>query len=256
METPRDHTFQPDVFTSSEAYSKRFAGDVGEYFLSLQLSCFLDLARPPQTAPTILDVGGGHGQMLLPLLEKGYNICVHGSSATCFERISSLKSRFASQLTFVEGPLEALPFATGSFDIVYSVRVLPHTRDWKFFLDQLARISRKQVIFDFASWQSLNIFTPLGFALKKTIEGNTRPYYCHWPREIKEHLESLGMVNFRTKSQFFMPMGLHRLANCREFSRNIESFYRLIGATRYFGSPVLASVEHNTSAPGPTGDEF
>ena len=64
-----------DIETSSEDYANRFSGEAGRYFLDAQLATVLDLLKPYATA-TILDVGGGHAQLAIPLIEKGYEVTV------------------------------------------------------------------------------------------------------------------------------------------------------------------------------------
>src|SRR3972149_2530813 len=59
-----------DVETSSEAYARRFAGPVGEFFLEVQAAATLDLLRP-WPGSSLLEVGGGHGQLTGPPVEAG-----------------------------------------------------------------------------------------------------------------------------------------------------------------------------------------
>jgi 2-polyprenyl-3-methyl-5-hydroxy-6-metoxy-1,4-benzoquinol methylase len=60
-----------DVETSSEGYARRFSGEVGKYFLEVQTQITLELLKPWPRA-RVLDVGGGHGQLALPLVNAGY----------------------------------------------------------------------------------------------------------------------------------------------------------------------------------------
>ena len=55
----------PDVETASEDYARRFAGEVGRYFLDVQAEIVLEmLASWPQAS--VLEVGGGHAQLAGP----------------------------------------------------------------------------------------------------------------------------------------------------------------------------------------------
>jgi len=69
-----------DVETSSDAYARRFAGPLGEYFLEVQSRLTLDLLAPWPGA-RVLDVGGGHGQTIGALVESGFDVTVLGSAA-------------------------------------------------------------------------------------------------------------------------------------------------------------------------------
>jgi len=64
-----------DIETSSDDYAKRFSGKVGEYFLSVQGKITLDLLKPWHKAK-VLDVGGGHAQLAVPLVNNGFDIVI------------------------------------------------------------------------------------------------------------------------------------------------------------------------------------
>ncbi|NEO49979.1 MAG: class I SAM-dependent methyltransferase, partial [Moorea sp. SIO4A3] len=51
-----------DIETSSEDYASRFAGEIGAWLLKVQEDATLKMLTPYPKA-TILDVGGGHGQL-------------------------------------------------------------------------------------------------------------------------------------------------------------------------------------------------
>ncbi|MDQ2673475.1 MAG: methyltransferase, partial [Chloroflexota bacterium] len=68
-----------DVESSSEAYARRFAGPVGQWFLELQARLTLESLAGLPPGATILDVGGGHAQLAPPLVEAGYRVTVVGS---------------------------------------------------------------------------------------------------------------------------------------------------------------------------------
>jgi hypothetical protein len=76
----------PDVVTSSEDYARRFSGRAGEYFLQVQDRAVQQaLAHKP--GRTVLDVGGGHGQVASGLASAGYEVTVLGSDNVCFDRL-------------------------------------------------------------------------------------------------------------------------------------------------------------------------
>jgi hypothetical protein len=59
-----------DIHTSSDEYALRFSGPAGEWMLAVQERIALRMVRRFPDA-TILDVGGGHGQLALPLCRDG-----------------------------------------------------------------------------------------------------------------------------------------------------------------------------------------
>ena len=142
----------PDVETSSEAYARRFAGPVGEWFLDVQARTGGDLLGPWPGA-TVLDVGGGHGQLTGPLVAAGHAVTVYGSEPSCGRRVeawvASGKARFES------GDLLRTPFADRGFDAVVCFRLLPHVGDWRRLVAELCRVARHAVVLDYPSGRSV-----------------------------------------------------------------------------------------------------
>ena len=73
--------------TSSDDYARRFSGAVGRYFLEVQTDATLELLRP-LAAASVLDVGGGHGQLTGALVEAGLDVTVLGSDPACERRVA------------------------------------------------------------------------------------------------------------------------------------------------------------------------
>ena len=131
-----------DVETSSEGYARRFAGEVGEHFLAVQARVTLDLLAP-WPGGTVLDVGGGHGQLAAPLAAAGYRVTVAGSSEACRERLDRLLPPGA--FDFRAADLLALPFPDLAFDVVLAFRLLPHAERWRELLGEMCRLARRAV---------------------------------------------------------------------------------------------------------------
>ena len=75
-----------DIESSTDDYAARFSGPVGTWMLDLQERITTDLLAPFRGG-SILDVGGGHGQLAVPLARKGWDITVQGSALSCRRRI-------------------------------------------------------------------------------------------------------------------------------------------------------------------------
>jgi SAM-dependent methyltransferase len=86
-----------------------------------------------------LDAGCGRGDHATRLLKRGYRGFGIDISATVVRRAKENCSEWAG-LHFVQGPLEALPFANSSFDFVHCRGVLMHIPDWKAALRNLCRV--------------------------------------------------------------------------------------------------------------------
>lgn len=230
----------PDVETASEGYARRFAGEVGRYFLDVQAETVLDLLAPwPQAR--VLEVGGGHAQLAGPLVERGFRVTVTGSEESCRERLD--RALPPGSFDFQVCEAEALPFPDRSFDVVLAVRLLTHLEGWRKALAEMCRVAGKAVIVDYPDTRSFNRLYGALFAWKKAVEGNTRTFRCFSPREVIDEYARHGFGRPVVRRQFFIPMVVHRAAGRAGVSRVVERASGALGLTRTFGSPVLLRVE-------------
>ena len=229
-----------DVETSSDAYALRFAGAVGEYFLEVQTQATLDLLRPWPGA-SVLDVGGGHGQVAGPLLDGGYDVTVLGSDPSCESRVRQWTS--GGRARFTAGDLVSAPFPDRSFDVVLSYRLLPHVREWSGLAAGLARLARIAVVVDYPTTRSANALSGWTFGLKKGVEGDTRPFRVFRDGEIEAAFAASGFVPTGRRPQFLFPMALHRATGSATLSRALEKTGSALGLRRAFGSPVILRLE-------------
>lgn len=228
----------PDIATASSDYASRFAGLAGAYLLSVQNDTLKSVLRQYRGG-TLLDVGGGHGQLRDLYAELSFTFVVQGSDQSCFARLESpyaIESRVVSDL-------RTLPFDDDQFDIVVAVRLICHLEDWEVVLTEMCRVASVAVILDFPSKRSLNALTPLLFSYKKAIEKNTRAYTSFWPKTLSYIPASEGFTSIRWKNQLFLPMVLHRVLRGSIVSRVVEVLCRALGLTALFGSPVIQIAE-------------
>lgn len=229
-----------DIETSSDDYAARFAGPAGEWMLSVQENIVLNMLDGNEGA-RILDVGGGHGQLAVPLSDKGFDLTVLGSSDECSARIQ--KQVDAGKIKFQAGNILEMPFADDSFDVVISIRLLPHCEKWQALVGEMCRVAQKCVIVDYPAGQSLNCFSGALFGAKKKIEGNTRPYTLFAHAEVAEAFRSCGFAKRTLKKEFFVPMVVHRMLQCPALSGVFEGVSKGLGLTALWGSPAIAKFE-------------
>ncbi len=234
-----------DIETSSEDYASRFSGAIGKWLLSVQEKGTLKMLAGHPNA-TVLDVGGGHGQLTPALIQNGYSVTVLGSDDSCKTRI--LPYIEAGQCQFQVGNVLALPYDDNSFDIVMSFRFLAHVNQWEEFLSELARVAKIAVILDYPTVRSFNSIAPLLFQFKKGVEQNTRPYISYQEKQLLNHLKSLGLKPQSRYAQFFWPMLLHRMGKSPALSSALEMVVRPLGLTHWFGSPVILKCIKNSEA--------
>jgi ubiquinone/menaquinone biosynthesis C-methylase UbiE len=231
---------QADIETSSIDYSTRFAGEVGEYFLDVQKQITLDLLAG-EGIKTVLDVGGGHAQLAVPLVNAGYEVTVTGSDVSCRHFLDKYLAR--DQFTFHECNFLQLPFADNSFDAVLAFRLLTHEKNWKRLVKEMCRVSRAVVIIDYPDKRSFNTLYDLLFKFKKKYEKNTRTFMLFSRQEIKDEFRQNGYNRFTLKPQFFLPMVIHRFIGRAAISGIIEKLFKVTGLQYIFGSPVIIKIK-------------
>ena len=225
-----------DIETASADYASRFSGQAGEYFLEKQAAITLDLLRDLPKA-RILDVGGGHAQLAEPLVKKGFEVTVTGSDDSCRMR---LEQRIApGDFEYITCDSLHLPYEDRAFDVVISFRLLPHAERWQALLAEMCRVADKCVICDYPDRRSINILYEQFFAMKKKMEGNTRPYTLFSRGQISKELADNGFGATRFKPEFLLPMVIHRKLGNKGFSSLVETSLRMTGLTHFFGSPII-----------------
>lgn len=229
-----------DIETSSDDYAGRFAGPVGEWLLGVQERITLAL-MPASPATSVLDVGGGHGQLARPLCGRGYAVTVVGSDPACRHRIADLVETGGCR--FVTGNMVALPFPDRSFDVVLAFRLLPHCTAWPLLISELCRVARTTVIVDYPTSQGLNAIAPALFGAKKRLEGNTRTWQMFRHEEVEAEFARHGFGGARREPQFFLPMVLHRILKCPRLSKALETLCRGFRLTKHWGSPVILRMD-------------
>ncbi|HEX6107197.1 MAG TPA: class I SAM-dependent methyltransferase [Gemmatimonadales bacterium] len=236
-----------DLETSSDGYARRFAGPVGQWFLEVQAQSTLELLRGLAPGSSILDVGGGHGQIAPSLLSAGHSVTIVGSSPECGAHLGERLDGAAYR--FEVADLRALPYPDRAFTAVTCFRLLPHSVDWRHLLGELCRVADLAVVADYPSIRSVNQFANQFFTFKRKVERNTRPFELFDPREIEAEFGRHGFEVRAERPQFLLPMVLYRMAGSRRLARIAERPGRWLRLTRYFGSPVIVRADRRPGTP-------
>jgi 2-polyprenyl-3-methyl-5-hydroxy-6-metoxy-1,4-benzoquinol methylase len=230
----------PDVETSSDEYARRFSGAVGAWFLEVQACITLALlARWP--GARVVDVGGGHAQLTGPLLDGGYDVTVYASDATCAARLGPWLDQ--GRVRFQAGSLDRLGIADRAFDVAVCYRLLPHVARWGALVAELCRVARTAVLVDYPTRRSLNAAAGPLFALKRGVEGNTRPFTVFADADVRAAFAAAAFAVTARRGEFVLPMALHRAIGLAPLSRAAEGLFGLLGLRRALGSPVILRAE-------------
>jgi len=235
-----------DIETASDDYARRFAGQVGQWMLKIQESIVLRFLRQENAShakgviSTVLDVGGGHGQLAVPLCREGFAVTVVGSADSCNRRISDMID--AGICRFQTADLLKLPYPAKSFDAVICFRLATHCERWPSLIAELCRVARTAVVMDYPTIQSVNFAAGKLFGAKKRLEGNTRTFKLFRHDEIESFFSANGFSIEAREGQFFLPMVLHRTLKSRRLSAWLEDKCKHYGLTRKWGSPVIVKA--------------
>jgi ubiquinone/menaquinone biosynthesis C-methylase UbiE len=235
-----------DIATSSDDYARRFTGAVGRWFIETQTRISLGFLKALPIGASVLDVGGGHGQITPPLIEAGYSVTVIGSDPACAARLQPWIADGRCRFETVD--LRALPYRDASFDAVVCLRLLPHSVAWTDLIGELCRVAARSVVLDYPTARSANIVSAPLFEIKKGIELNTRRFQTFWPRQIHTAFAERGFVVRAQQGQFLLPMAAHRLVNHATLSKAAELPGRVFGLTRWFGSPIIVRADRRRPA--------
>lgn len=244
MRSSSDRIETPDIETSSDDYATRFSGATGAWLLKVQEDATIRMLSDFSGA-SLLDVGGGHGQLAGMLVQRGYRVTVLGSAETCGKRLETLLVR--GQCEFKVGNLLKLPYEDRAFDVVISYRLLPHVTRWEQLLRELTRVARELVVIDYPSVRSFNWLAGNLFEFKKRVEGNTRPFTCFKEADLVRLCKTLGFTPVDRYPEFFLPMLIHRMVQLPRLSAAAEALFRGVGITSRLGSPVIVKFRRITT---------
>lgn len=226
-----------DIETSSDEYAKRFSGDIGNYFLEIQEKITMDFLNFLTPNTTILDIGGGHAQLAVPVVNKNFDLTVLGSDQSCRKRLDFLLK--PKSFKFIVGNLIDLDFPDNSFDVVIAFRLLSHVNQWEKLISEMCRVAKRAIILDYPDIRSFNIFYKILFNVKKNFEGNTRPFRTFSRSEIISEIDKNGFLYPTFKPEFFLPMVIHRVIKFVPILRRIEHICAYIGLRKVFGTPII-----------------
>ena len=226
-----------DIHSASDDYAKRFSGPGGKWLLEIQDRILLSIVHARRPGE-VLDVGGGHGQIVRPLVAHGISVRVLVSAEEGIGQVRPLLNTGKCSVD-IGDPL-ALPFNPRSFDLVTSFRILPHCDSWRELIRELCRVSSDSVVVDYPGFRSVNIFSSLLFGMKKKVEKNTRPFTLFWDSDVDAEFAMHGFYKERRIKQFFFPMVIYRMIGNGAIASVLEAIPKCIGLTALFGSPAIA----------------
>ena len=232
----------PDLESSTDSYAARFAGSLGGWFLARQAASVTQLLSALDCG-SVLEIGGGHGQLTGDLRRAGYEVFMQGSAFASAARVRRLYQQ--RPVPFVVARADQLPLPDRAVDAVVAVRIMAHFADPAGFLRECCRVADKMIVVDFPSQRSFNALSGLLFSFKQGLEGDTRRFRIFDPLEPGRLAQPYGFRPAGMSPLFFFPIAAHRLHGCRTLAAWLESASGRLGLTRRLGSPIIASFHRS-----------
>ena len=210
-----------DVETSSEGYARRFAGPVGRFFLERQAEATLDLLRPFPGA-SVLDVGGGHGQVTGPLVAAGHAVTrprqrrlLRGARA----RVDGARGARASSPAICWPRRSPTARSTSSSPTACCPTCAAGRSWWR----RSAASPACAVVRGLPDAAQRQRARPTSSsASRRESRGTRAPSPCSPTREVERAFASHGFLPTGRRPQFFFPMALHRGLRSAPLARGLE----------------------------------
>ncbi len=178
------YSYRPGEFGLHEAVVFAFSVDVWQRYSAVCGPALAAQNGDNRGRLSILDVGGGSGEILTFLSPSRYDICVLDANQAALKRDTDRRVRY------VPASGESLPFEDDSFDVVVSVDCIEHVPEAvkPRFLAELKRVARKRVV----------IHTPAKSADRQYLGDELDERFNRWHRRLyrvdapntREHLEA------------------------------------------------------------------
>lgn len=169
----------------TDKYTK--TGSIGNFLVKNFFKKIKDIS-PTEETGNVLEVGCGAGYSLVHL-QKYYDTKVSFSACDIDPELVRLAKEKNPNVMCEVGSIYDLPYKDKSFDTVYCLEVMEHLEDPKKALEELARVTRKNIIISTPNepiWRFLNC------ARLKYLSnlGNTPGHINHWSSKKLSNLIS------------------------------------------------------------------
>jgi ubiquinone/menaquinone biosynthesis C-methylase UbiE len=192
-----------DVYNSKDSkdYDRWFKKPQNRFISGLEKKLMLDMLRPAR-GETVLDIGCGTGESLIPFLESGLSVTGIDPSR---HMLDCAMIKLGNRADFHCGFAEELPFDDNSFDFASFFTSLEFVNDPKKALEEACRVAKDKVFIGILNSHSINVF---GMRVKGLFSGSVyrhANFYNIW--EVKAIIkEILGDVPVSWETVYRFPM--------------------------------------------------
>lgn len=187
----------------------------------------------------VLDIATGKGRLALELVKHGAKVTGVDASQPMLEKardkIEELPAAKRERIDFRQGDCRQLDFPSNHFDYVSSLRFIHLTKNPSPYLQEMVRVAKEKVVFDFFSLHSLRLaYNPL-------LQMGS---HLHRASKMLSLLDQLDVRRVRIARRFTVPFGALRLAEgglaniLERIDRGITSNYGKFCSVVYFSAEL------------------
>ena len=221
----------------AEQYEEdRFGGAFGRHLRDQEVEVFLSMVEGKHG--WVLDVGAGTGKLSLPVMQRFRQVISLDSSSEMLRIARSRAKEEGMSLKSVVCDAHELCFRDEMFDCVVASRLLMHLADWKKGISELCRVAKGAVAVDFPPLRSFAGVEVLFARCRRFFHADTEVRRAFLIRSVINELRTHNFRLVELRSQFFLPIALHRWLNRPLLSARIEKLCQRLGLVQLFGAPV------------------
>ena len=251
MSAPRTDHYSYSVYadpaTARTFDERRFGGPIGALVAGAQADVLMEFIGQVRGL-RVLDVGTGTGRAALLLAREGAAVVGVDASDEMLGIARRRATEEGASVSFARGDAHALDFPDRSFDVAVSLRVLMHAPQWRTCLEELCRVSRRLVVFDYPSSHSVALLESVARRIGHTFGVRTEPYRVFTDGQLNDVLAAAGFRVKAVRRQFVLPIALHKMVGSRRTTQSVEHVLERVGLLSLFGSPVTLVAERCESS--------
>jgi len=185
----------------TEKYDRWFEKPQNRLISILEKKLMLDMLRPAR-GETVLDIGCGTGESLIPFIESGLSVTGIDPSQNMLD---CAFKKLGNRAELRRGFAEDLPFDDNSFNYASFLTSLEFVNDPKKALEEACRVAKDKIFIGILNSHSISIF---GMRMKGLFSGSVyrhANFYNIW--EIKAIVkEILGDVPVSWETVYMLPL--------------------------------------------------
>jgi SAM-dependent methyltransferase len=235
-----EHYADADVAAGFDAL--RFGGPIGELVGEREAQVLTTFAGDVHGSD-VLDVGTGTARGALVLATRGARVTGLDYSREMLRVGQARVARASAAIGLLRGDARRLPFADRRFDVTVSLRLLMHVPDWRGCVEELCRVTRRRLVFDYPALSSAAALQAVGRRVLHGLGRPTEPYRVFADGAVDAACRAAGFRVLRRQRHFVLPIALHKTIGARGFTQGAEGALAAIGLTSLFGSPVTVVAE-------------